>query len=121
MNIEDFRTHCISIKGATESCPFIDENVLVFKVMGKMFAYIHLAPKDGRFRTTMKCNRERSAELRARYTGIVKGDYTSDLGWNAIYLDSDVPDTLIRELVEHSVSEVISRLPKKKQAEYQIQ
>jgi predicted DNA-binding protein (MmcQ/YjbR family) len=67
----------------------------------------------------MKCNRERSVDLRARYAGIVKGDYTNELGWNAVYLDSDVPDTLIRELVAHSVSEVIGGLSKKKQAEYQ--
>jgi predicted DNA-binding protein (MmcQ/YjbR family)/GNAT superfamily N-acetyltransferase len=86
--------------------------------MDKMFAYIHLVPKDGRFRASMKCNRERSADLRARYTGIVKGDYTNDLGWNAVYLDSDVPDPLIEDLIHHSVSEVISRLSKKQQTAY---
>lgn len=38
--------------------------------------------------------------------------------WNTVYLDSDVPDTLIRELIQHSVDEVIKKLSKKKQKEY---
>ncbi len=37
MNIEEFRAYCISKKGVTEAFPF-DEQTLVFKVMGKMFA-----------------------------------------------------------------------------------
>jgi len=37
MNIEEFRQYCISKKGVTESFPF-DEQTLVFKVIGKMFA-----------------------------------------------------------------------------------
>ena len=37
MNIEAFRDYCLSKKGVTESLPF-GPDVLVFKVMGKMFA-----------------------------------------------------------------------------------
>ncbi len=37
MNIEEYRNYCLAKKGTTEDFPF-DENVLVFKVMGKMFA-----------------------------------------------------------------------------------
>ncbi len=39
MNIEEFRDYCLSKKGVTESFPF-DEETLVFKVMGKMFAFV---------------------------------------------------------------------------------
>ncbi|MBB4037009.1 putative DNA-binding protein (MmcQ/YjbR family) [Dysgonomonas hofstadii] len=118
MNIEIFRDYCLSIKGTTESFPFLDKNVLVFKVMDKMFAYIHIAPKDGQFRASMKCNPERSEELREKYAGIIHGDHTRTGKWNAVYLESDVPDKLIVELVNHSVTEVINRLSKKKQLEY---
>ncbi|MEP5338377.1 MAG: hypothetical protein ABJL44_10635 [Algibacter sp.] len=38
MNIEDYRTYCLSKKGMTESIPFSKlSNVLVFKTFGKMF------------------------------------------------------------------------------------
>jgi len=118
MNIETFRDYCLSIKGATESCPFLDSNILVFKVMEKMFAYINIAPKNGDFKVSMKCNPEKSEKLRDMYTGITHGDHTKTNKWNAIYLESDVPDNLIKELISHSVDEVIGKLPKKKQIEY---
>ena len=117
MNIEELREYCISVKGATESFPF-DEVTLVFKVMDKMFAYTGLAPKDGQFIVDLKCNPEKSSELREKYEGIKHGTHTHGLLWNSVYLASDVPDTLIKELIEHSVEEVISKLPKKKQEEY---
>ncbi len=117
MDIEAFRTCCLSVKGAEESLPFIDPNVLVFKVMGKMFAYVDLAPKDGLFRAAMKCDPARSTELRERYRGITRGRFETLL-WNDLVLDSDLPDELIEELIHHAAAEVIQKLPKYKQAEY---
>ena len=119
MNIEEFREYCLSIKGSTESLPFLKHNVLVFKVMGKMFAYIPLEPKDGVFRADLKCHPDRSVELRERYDGITKTDFKTLL-WNLVTLESDVPDELIRELIRHSVEEVIKKLPKKKREEYNL-
>lgn len=118
MNIEEFREYCISKKGSSESFPFFNKDILVFKVMEKMFAYGSLAPKDGRIRMNMKCNPEQSEELREKYNGIQRGDHTQDLTWNSVYIESDVPDTLIKQLIELSLEEVIKKLSKKKQAEY---
>jgi len=118
MNIEEFREYCISIKGSSESFPFLSDTVLVFKVMDKMFAYIDIAPKDGKFNASMKCDAEKSVELRERYEGIKGGTHTKSFLWNTVYLDSDLPDSLIKELIDHSVSEVIKKLPKKKRDEY---
>lgn len=118
MNIEELREYCLSVKGSSESFPF-DDAVLVFKIMGKMFAYIWLEPRDGRFRVELKCDPERSAELRERYEGIRAGHYSGTLLWNAVYLESDVPDCLIRELIDHSVDEVVKKLTRAKRKEYQ--
>lgn len=117
MNVEELRKYCLSIKGSSESLPFIDPSVLVFKVMDKMFAYIALNPKDGTFKVELKCNPERSIELREQYYGIIATAFKTPL-WNTVYLESDVPDKLIEELICHSVDEVIGKLPKKKQEEY---
>lgn len=118
MNIEDFRNYCLAIKGATESMPFIDPNIVVFKVMGKMFAMLSLTPKDGVFKADMKCDPEYTLELRDKYEGIGPGHVPSTLLWHRIILESDVPDKLIVELIEHAVAEVIKKLPKKRQTEY---
>ncbi|MBB4034840.1 putative DNA-binding protein (MmcQ/YjbR family) [Dysgonomonas hofstadii] len=117
MNIEEFREYCLSIKGSGESLPFLGHNVLVFKVMDKMFAYIPLEPKDGIFKADLKCNPEKSIDLRERYNGITGTDFKTPL-WNLVTLDSDVPDDLIKELIRHSVDEVIKKLPKRKREEY---
>ena len=117
MNIEELRNCCLSVKGATECFPF-DDTVLVFKVMEKMFAYVSLAPKDGMLSVNLKCKPDRSIELREHFMGIVHGLHTKGLLWNKVALESDVPDKLIRELIDHSVEEVIKKLPKKKQQEY---
>lgn len=117
MNIEEFRTDCLSVKGAAESLPFLGHNVLVFKVMDKMFAYISLEPKDGIFRAHLKCDPERSVELREAYSGITETDFKTPL-WNLVTLESDVPDEFIRELIRHSVEEVIKKLPRYKREEY---
>ncbi len=117
MNIEEFRAYCLSVKGVEESISLQHRNVLVCKVMGKIFVYIMLEPQNGKFRAYLKCNAERSVELRDRYNGIVPDDFKTLL-WNWVILESDVPDDLIKELIRHSADEVVLKLPKKKQAEY---
>lgn len=117
MNIEEAREACLTIKGASESFPF-GEDVLVFKVMDKMFAYMALDPKDGEFWLNLKCDPERAVELREHYNGIFPGYHSNKKYWNSIVLQSDVPDKLIEELIQHSVDEVIKKLSRVKQNEY---
>lgn len=117
MNIEELRIQCLAIKGSMESMPFPKHNILGFKVMDKIFAYIYLEPKDGIFRVNLKCNRDRSIELREEYFGITETDFKTAL-WNLVSLESDVPDKLIIDLVAHSAEEVIKNLPKAKREEY---
>ena len=117
MNVEELREYCIKVKGAEECFPF-DENVLVFKVMGKMFAYTDLYPKDGVIKVNLKCDPEKSLELRETYAGVERCTHSRSLMWNSVLIDSDVPDLLIRDLITHSVDEVIRNLSKKKQEEY---
>lgn len=118
MNIEDLRNHCLAIKNAEECTPF-GEDIMVYKVMNKMFAFFSLIPKGAEYFVVLKCDPEKTAELRETYQGVTKGFYTGDtLTWNSVYIQKDVPDKLIAELIEHSVEEVIKKLPKKKQEEY---
>jgi len=118
MNIEEFRDHCLSVKGATESTPFIHHNVLVFKVMDKMFCMLSLEPKDAIYRADLKCDPTLTLELREKYNGIGPGHVPTTLLWHRVTLESDVPDELIKELVMHSAEEVIKKLSKSKRKEY---
>jgi len=118
MNIEQFREYCLAVPGATESMPFIDPNILVFKVADKMFCMASLAPKEGIFWADLKCDPDYTLELREKYAGVGPGHVKTALMWHRITIDSDVPDELITELITHSVDEVIKALPKKKRDEY---
>ncbi len=63
MNIEDYRLYCLSKKGVTESIPFSKlPDVLVFKVMGKMFTATDINTFSG---FSIKCVPETIEELRA--------------------------------------------------------
>jgi predicted DNA-binding protein (MmcQ/YjbR family) len=118
MNLEELRTHCLAIKNVEECTPF-GEDVMVYKIMNKMFAFFPLNPKDNEHFVVMKCDPEKTVELREKYVGITKGYYAgSNLMWNSVYIQKDVPNKLIIELIEHSAEEVIKNLPKRKQEEY---
>jgi predicted DNA-binding protein (MmcQ/YjbR family) len=118
MNIEELRNHCLTVKNAEECTPF-GEDVMVYKIMNKMFAFFSLTPKDSEYFVVMKCDPEKTVELREKYEGITKGYYAgNNLKWNSVYIQKDVPDQLIVELIAHSVEEVVKNLPKKKQEEY---
>lgn len=63
-------------------------------------------------------NRINTLELREKYAGIGPPHVKTALMWHRITLDGDVPDELIKELITHSVDEVIKALSKKKKDEY---
>ena len=114
MNIEEFRHYCISKKGITEEFPF-DEQTLVFKVMGKMFALVALERLPSQ--VNLKCDPERAIALREEYDGeIIPGYHMSKTHWNTIFL-GNLPPKLILGLVDHSYELVVSKLTRKLKAE----
>lgn len=118
MHIEELRDCCPAIKKA-EECTSLGKDLISYKIMNKMFAFFLLNPKNGEHFVVLKCDPDKTPELREKYQGITKGVYTGvTLMWNSVYIQKDVPDTLIAELIEHSAEEVINKLPKKKQEEY---
>lgn len=109
MNIEDFREYCLSLNAVEETFPF-DEKTLVFKVGGKMFALMDV---DNFTFANLKCDPERSIEIREQYNGIKPGYHMSKKHWNSVYKDSDVSDSLFTELINHSYDLVYQSLTKK--------
>jgi predicted DNA-binding protein (MmcQ/YjbR family) len=117
MNLETYYEYCLSKKGATEHFPF-DEDTLVFKVGGKMFALSSLVQwEKGQPAVNLKCNPERAQELRAEYDDIKPGFHMSKMHWNTIAVNQSVSDSLIKELIDHSYELVFKSLTKKQQKE----
>lgn len=113
MNIEEYRDYCLAKPGTTEGLPF-GPNVLVFKVMNKMFA---LTDVDKFESINLKCDPERAIALRESNPGIIPGYHMNKKLWNTVSTQGEVEDKLIYELIDHSYDLVVASLTKKLKAE----
>ena len=109
MTLENFRAYCLSKKAVTEEFPF-DEETLVYKVMGKMFA---LANSIDFSSINLKCDPEKATELREHYDAVKPGYHMNKKHWNTVLLDSSIPDKLIRQWIDDSYDLVVKGLTKK--------
>ena len=109
MNIEQIRDFCINKKGVSEEFPF-DEETLVFKVMGKMFALASLEKIP--LQINLKCDPEKAIELREKYESVQPGYHMNKKHWNTVQFESDLDEGFLCELVDHSYDMVIKKLRK---------
>ena len=109
MDIVELRDYCISKPDVTESFPF-DEDTLVFKVNGKIFALTNLT---GDLTINLKCNPEKAVELREMYPAVEPGYHMNKQHWNTVRIDGSIPASLIKEWIDHSYSLVNKRKGKK--------
>jgi predicted DNA-binding protein (MmcQ/YjbR family) len=110
MDIEKYRDYCLAKPGTTEELPF-DNNTLVFKVMGKVFALCDVELFES---INLKCDPDVAINLREEYDGLVlPGYHMSKKHWNTIIMNAGIPDAKIRHWINHSYELVVSKLPKK--------
>jgi len=109
MDIETFRAYCLAKKGVEETFPFGPET-LVFKVWGKMFALTGLEHTS--FQVNLKCDPDRSLELREAYEDIQPGWHMSKKHWNTVFFENGLSTSFLKELIDHSYDLVVSGLSK---------
>jgi predicted DNA-binding protein (MmcQ/YjbR family) len=114
MNIEQLRDYCLSKKGVTEGFPF-DEDVLVFKVLGKMFLLTSLKNwEEGVQFINLKCDPDYAQDLREEYESIESGYHMSKKLWNSVYIyKGELQPQFIMELIDHSYDMVVKGMTKK--------
>ncbi len=109
MNIEQYRNFCLSFPGVTEGFPF-GPDVLVFKVMGKMFALTDVEKFEY---INLKCDPDRVITLREQFDEIRPGYHMNKQHWNSVYTTGSLDDDLIEELIIHSYDLIVDSLPNK--------
>lgn len=120
MNIEEFRTYCLSFKGVHDKMPFekatseYDRNLLVFYVVDKWFCFVNVDAFDF---CNIKCKPEQIEELQDKYEGVKPGYHMNKKYWISVYFNEDVPDKKIKELVKLSYDIVVGSLSKKEKEE----
>lgn len=83
----------------------------------KMFAAICLDEYDKPCYITLKLNPLEGDFLRQQYDDIIPGYYMNKEHWNSIKPDGNVPDELMKNMLDKSYQLVLSKLSKKKQQE----
>ncbi len=116
MILEEFYEYCLRKPFVTEGFPF-DQSTLVLKVGSKMFA---LTDVDRFESVNLKCDPERSVELRESYFGIQPGYHMNKKHWNTVSVSSDVSIVLMKELIDLSYNLVFQSLTKKERNELEM-
>lgn len=88
-----------------------------YMLRGKMYAYIGVNDKNGRPIVTVKMTPADSDHLRSEYAEIVPGYYMNKLYWSTVYLDGDVPQKVVLDIVQTAYKLVLNSLSKKAQRE----
>lgn len=115
MHIESLRQYCLAKAATTEGFPF-DNDTLVFKVAGKMFALTSLETEP--LRVNLKCDPEYAIELREKYPEtVLPGYHMNKALWNTVQIDGTLSDAFLKELIDHSYDLIVAKLPKKVQAQ----
>lgn len=92
-------------------------NWIRYMIDGKMFAAILLDWDNKPYYINLKLEPAEGDFLRQQYEDIVPGYYSNKQHWNSIRPDGQVPDWLVKEMLDKSYALVLHKLSKKKQRE----
>ncbi len=113
MNLEELEKILISKKSSNKEFPFNDD-IMVFKVMNKMFAL--LAYKENQLRINLKCLPQDALAYRDIYECVKEGYHMNKKHWNTISIDGSMQDDILIDMINESYDLVVNKLSKKEKA-----
>lgn len=112
MRLATVQDHCLKKKGKiTEEFPF-GEDVLVYKVEGKVFLLTRV--EEHPLTINLKCDPDHAIELREQYDAVTPGYHMNKKHWNTVVLDGSVPVGEVLQMIDHSYEQVVKGLPLKR-------
>ena len=82
-----------------------------------MFAAVCLDPDDKPYYITLKLDPIEGDFLRSQYDDIIPGYYMNKMHWNSVKAGGNVPDDLLKDMLDKSYDLVLHSFSKKKQSE----
>jgi predicted DNA-binding protein (MmcQ/YjbR family) len=113
LNVEQLRDYCLQKSGVTEGLPF-GNDTLVFKAGNKIFLLVSLETGN---RFNVKCDPELAIELREQHSEVIPGFHMNKVHWNTVYMDGNLSEKQLRDMVDHSYNLIVKSLPKNIQTE----
>lgn len=95
----------------------MDWNWIRYQIGGKMFAAICRDDHDRPYYITIKLEPLEGDFWRKQYEDIIPGYYMNKVHWNSIKADGEVPDDILKDLLDKAYKIVLESLSKKKQKE----
>ena len=93
-------------------------NWIRYQIGGKLFAAVCLDDATGKpVYITLKLDPAEGDFLRQQYADIIPGYYMNKVHWNSIKAEGNVPDELLKEMLEQSYRLVLGGFSKKRQKE----
>jgi predicted DNA-binding protein (MmcQ/YjbR family) len=89
-----------------------------YMIRGKMFL-MRGTDKEGKPIITVKLEPTHGELLREQFQDIIPGYYMNKLHWNSLYLEGNVPDKVVRDMIDNSHKIVLGSLSQKVQKEIQ--
>ncbi|MCI8583683.1 MAG: MmcQ/YjbR family DNA-binding protein [Dorea sp.] len=89
-------------------------NWIRYHIGGKMFAAVCLDDEDKPYYINLKLEPMEGAFLREQYEDIIPGYYSNKIHWNSVKPDGEVPDELLKNLLDKSYQLVFDGLTKKR-------
>ncbi len=122
MDAASLRGICLGFPGAFEDYPFGPETA-VFKVRAavsggarheaKMFALSAMDPED--LTVSLKCEPVLAEQLRAAHPEITGAWHLNKQHWNGVRLDGELPDAMVRDMIEDSYDLVVAGFSRRQQ------
>lgn len=103
-------------KGVTKDLQ-ADWNWIRYQVGGKMFAALCLDDGGKPVYITLKLKPEEGEFWRGQYGDVIPGYYMNKTHWNSINPDGQVPDDILRDMLDRSYALVLAGLSRKTQRE----
>lgn len=94
-----------------------DWNWIRYQIGGKMFAAVCLDDADRPYYITLKLEPLEGDFWRKQYEDIIPGYYMNKTHWNSVKANGEVPEDILKDLLEKSYRIVFGSLSKKKQKE----
>lgn len=95
-----------------------DWNWIRYQIGGKMFAAVCLNDNNEPYYISLKLEPSEGDFLRNQYPDIVPGYYMNKIHWNSVKPDGEVPDELLKDMLERSYKLVLGGFSQKKQREF---
>ncbi len=114
MNLEELEKILISKNSSQKEFPFNDD-VMVFKVMNKMFALLLWKAKP--LRINLKSMPFDALAYREIYACVDAGYHMNKKHWNTITIDGTMRDEVLIGMIDESYNLVIDKLTKKEKAQ----